>query len=90
VLCLAYWLVAIPLGFWLGLVRAADPLAGTVSIWQSLIAGIALTSLLVFRRLAIRLREPLPPALASFPRRNPPGRRAHPGAGSGGDSHPPG
>ncbi len=60
VLCLAYWLVAIPLGYWGGLVRAADPLAGTVSIWQSLIAGITLSSLLVFWRLARRLRAPLP------------------------------
>ncbi len=61
-LCLAYWLITLPLGYWRGIVSAESALDGTVAFWQSLIAGITVTSLLVFVRLYCTLRKPLHPA----------------------------
>ena len=59
-MCIAYWLITLPLGYWLGIVSADNPLDGTVAFWQSMIAGITVASLLVFGRLYWRLRTPLP------------------------------
>jgi len=59
-LCLAYWLITLPLGYWRGIIHADNALDGTVAFWQSLIAGIAVTSVLVFARLYRTLRKPLP------------------------------
>ncbi|MGL4565657.1 MAG: MATE family efflux transporter, partial [Halioglobus sp.] len=61
-LCLAYWLITLPLGYWRGIVHADDALQGTVAFWESLIVGITVTSLLVFARLYRTLRKPLPAA----------------------------
>jgi MATE family multidrug resistance protein len=61
-LCLAYWLITLPLGYWLGIMSADSALEGTVAFWQSLIIGITVTSLLVFARLYRTLRKPLPTA----------------------------
>ncbi|MCB1730903.1 MAG: MATE family efflux transporter [Halieaceae bacterium] len=58
-MCIAYWLITLPLGYWLGIVSADNPLDGTVAFWQSMIAGITVASLLVFGRLYWRLRRPL-------------------------------
>ncbi len=61
-LCLAYWLITLPLGYWAGIMQADNALQGTVAFWQSLIVGITVTSLLVFTRLYRTLRKPLPAA----------------------------
>ncbi|MBP6682259.1 MAG: MATE family efflux transporter [Halioglobus sp.] len=58
-LCLAYWLITLPLGYWRGIMHADDALLGTVAFWESLIVGITVTSLLVFARLYRTLRKPL-------------------------------
>jgi MATE family multidrug resistance protein len=56
-LCLAYWLIALPLGYWRGIMTADNALDGTIAFWQSLIAGITVTSVLVFARLYHTLRK---------------------------------
>ena len=61
-LCLAYWLITLPLGYWRGIMHTDDALQGTVAFWESLIVGITVTSLLVFARLYRTLRKPLPAA----------------------------
>ncbi|MCB1699354.1 MAG: MATE family efflux transporter [Pseudomonadales bacterium] len=58
-LCLAYWLITLPLGYWRGIVTADNAYDGTIAFWQSLIAGITVVSLLVFLRLYRTLRKPL-------------------------------
>lgn len=63
-LCLAYWLITLPLGYWQGIVVADNALDGTVAFWQSLIAGITVSSVLVIARLYHTLRKPLPKAEA--------------------------
>lgn len=60
VMCIAYWLIALPLGYWRGIVSADNPLDGTIAFWQSMIVGIGIASLLVFARLYRTLRRPLP------------------------------
>lgn len=60
VLCIAYWLVALPVGYWLGIVVADNPLDGTVGFWQGMIAGIGVSAMLVLGRLRIILARPLP------------------------------
>jgi MATE family multidrug resistance protein len=61
VLCSCYWLVTLPLGYWLGIVVAQQqPLLGTVGFWKGMIAGIALSGLVLGWRLLNTLRQPLP------------------------------
>jgi MATE family multidrug resistance protein len=60
VLCIAYWLITLPLGYWLGIVSADNPLDGTVGFWKSMIAGIAVSGVLVIWRLYYTLQKPLP------------------------------
>jgi MATE family multidrug resistance protein len=59
-LFLAYWLITLPLGYWSGIVSSDSALEGTVAFWHSLIVGITVTSVLVFARLYLTLRRPLP------------------------------
>jgi MATE family multidrug resistance protein len=56
----AYWGVALPLGYWSGILQADNALDGTIGFWRSMIAGIAVSSILVFLRLWRTLRKPLP------------------------------
>lgn len=58
-LCLAYWLITLPLGYWRGIMSADNARDGTIAFWESLIVGIAVTSLLVILRLYRTLRKPL-------------------------------
>ena len=60
VLCIAYWLVTLPLGYWLGIVSADNALDGTVGFWKSMVAGISVSAVLVIWRLYITLQRPLP------------------------------
>ncbi|MBT4521809.1 MAG: MATE family efflux transporter [Halieaceae bacterium] len=59
VMCIAYWLITLPLGYWLGIVVAQNPLDGAVGFWKSMIVGITVTSILVARRLYTTLQKPL-------------------------------
>jgi MATE family multidrug resistance protein len=59
-LFIAYWLVTLPLGYWGGIIVADNPLDGTIAFWHSMIAGIALSSILVALRLYWTLRKPMP------------------------------
>lgn len=61
ILGIAYWLVTLPLGYWLGIVVADNPLDGTRGFWLSMIAGIVISAILMIWRLQRRLRKPLPP-----------------------------
>lgn len=58
VMCLSYWLLALPLGYWLGIELAENPAQGTAAIWKSLIAGICLSSVLITWRLYQKMRRP--------------------------------
>jgi MATE family multidrug resistance protein len=60
VLCSAYWLITLPLGYWMGIVTAADPLEGTVGFWKSMIIGTALSCIVLIWRLRKTLQKPLP------------------------------
>jgi MATE family multidrug resistance protein len=65
VLCVAYWMITLPLGYWLGIVVADNALEGTVGFWKSMIVGIMVSGLLVFSRLYYTLRQPLPAPAAT-------------------------
>ncbi len=60
VLCGCYWLVTLPLGFWLGVVASDDPLQGALGFWKSMITGIVLSTLILLARLLRTLLQPLP------------------------------
>jgi MATE family multidrug resistance protein len=59
VLCSVYWLVTLPLGYYLGIVLAQDPQQGTVGFWKAMIAGIALSTAILIWRLARTLKGKL-------------------------------
>jgi MATE family multidrug resistance protein len=67
VLCSVYWLITLPLGYYLGIVVAQDPQQGTVGFWKAMIAGIALSTAILMWRLARTLKGRLvaEPAAAS-------------------------
>ncbi len=58
VMCISYWLLALPLAYWTGMVLTDNPAEGTAAIWGSLIAGICVSSALVSWRLYHKLRSP--------------------------------
>ena len=60
-MCIAYWLVTLPLGYWLGIASTDDPAAGTVGFWSSMIAGIGIAGVMVVWRVKRTLAKPLPP-----------------------------
>jgi MATE family multidrug resistance protein len=60
VLCSAYWLLTLPLGYWLGMVVADNAPDGTVGFWKAMITGIALSTCILIWRLVATLRKPLP------------------------------
>lgn len=59
VMAIAYWLIALPLGYWLGIVKAQNPTEGAVGFWQAMIAGIIVAAILVVWRQRQLLRRPL-------------------------------
>ena len=63
----AYWLVALPIGYWLGIATPGTALEGTTGFWKGMIAGIGISTVLVIWRLSYILRQPLPPAGESEP-----------------------
>ena len=60
VLCGAYWSVTLPLGYWLGLIQADNAQDGTMGFWKAMILGVALSAIILMRRLHITLSRPLP------------------------------
>jgi MATE family, multidrug efflux pump len=61
VMCVTYWMITLPIGYWTGIVTAEDATAGTVNFWKAMILGIAITAILVGVRVWQTLRKPLPP-----------------------------
>lgn len=59
VMAIAYWLIALPLGYWLGIIRAQSPTEGTVGFWYAMIAGIIVAAILVVWRQRQLLHGPL-------------------------------
>jgi MATE family multidrug resistance protein len=59
IMCIAYWLITLPLGYWLGIVVADNPTDGTRGFWISMIVGIVISSMLMLWRLVGILRRPL-------------------------------
>ena len=57
---ISYWFVALPLGYWLGIVEALNPEDGAAGFWYATIAGIATCSLLIVLRVWRILNMPLP------------------------------
>jgi MATE family multidrug resistance protein len=60
--CIAYWLIALPVGYWAGIISATSPLEGTLGFWKGMVLGIGISTLLVMWRLQSILRRPLSPA----------------------------
>ena len=60
VMCVTYWMITLPLGYWLGVMSTDDPVAGTVGFWKAMILGIAITTVIVSARLWRTLLKPLP------------------------------
>lgn len=60
VMAIAYWLITLPLGYYLGTVVAQDPMEGTVGYWKAMITGITVATVLVIWRLRTWLKRPLP------------------------------
>ena len=60
VLCGTYWLLTLPLGYWLGMAQGQDALTGALGFWKAMIAGIALTTAVLLWRLYRTLGRPLP------------------------------
>ncbi len=56
VLCSTYWLITLPLGYWLGIAVAQDPLQGTMGFWKAMITGIALSTAILMWRLLLTLK----------------------------------
>ena len=63
----AYWLLALPLGYWLGLVIADNPNDGAAGFWWATIAGIAACTVLIGMRVIILLKRPLPHSVMPSP-----------------------
>lgn len=60
VMCLAYWLLTLPLGYYLGIANATTATEGTLGFWHSMIAGISVAGILIMWRLRQILKRPLP------------------------------
>ena len=60
VMVVAYWLIALPMGYYLGVVMSDNPLDGTIGFWKGMITGIGVAAMLVVWRLRGWMRKPLP------------------------------
>ena len=67
VTCIAYWAVTLPVGYWLGIVRADNALDGTAGFWRGMILGLSIGSVLIIWRAVHTLRQPLPPVAERQP-----------------------
>ena len=55
----SYWLIALPVGWWLGLVRADNTADGAAGFWYGVIVGIGVCALLIIWRVRTLLLRPL-------------------------------
>ncbi len=60
VMAIAYWMIALPLGYWLGIINADNATDGTIGFWKAMIAGISVATVLVLWRQRKLLQRPLP------------------------------
>jgi len=60
VMAIAYWLIALPLGYWLGIINAENATDGAVGFWKAMIVGIGVATILVLWRQRQLLQKPLP------------------------------
>ena len=60
VMAVAYWFIALPLGYWWGILDAQNPTDGTVGFWKAMIVGISVAAVLVVWRQRYLLRKTLP------------------------------
>ena len=60
VMAIAYWGLALPLGYYLGNSDPMSELHGALGFWWAMIAGIAVASTLSCARLWMHLHRPLP------------------------------
>lgn len=56
----SYWLVALPLGWWLGLERADNPGDGAAGFWYATISGISVCAVLIAFRIKRILKRSIP------------------------------
>lgn len=61
VMTIAYWMVALPLGYMLGLGDSEDSLYGAIGFWWAMIVGVAVAAVLTVVRTRVWLRRPLAP-----------------------------
>jgi MATE family multidrug resistance protein len=59
-MCIAYWMVTLPLGYWLGIKATEDPNLGTEGFWKAMIVGITVATVLVVARAWQTFKKPLP------------------------------
>ena len=59
VMVVAYWMITLPLGYYLGLTDEASELFGALGFWWAMIVGIAIASILNLLRLRVWLNRPL-------------------------------
>ena len=56
----AYWLIALPLGYYLGVMNADNAFDGAAGFWVGIIVGVAVASVMIAVRLVLLLRQPIP------------------------------
>ena len=56
----AYWLIALPLGYYLGIMNADNALDGAAGFWVGIIVGVAVASVMIAVRLVVLIRQPIP------------------------------
>jgi MATE family multidrug resistance protein len=61
VMVIAYWMIALPMGYSLGMADTGSELYGALGFWWAMITGVAVAAVLTSWRLARFLRRPLKP-----------------------------
>ena len=56
----AYWLIALPLGYYLGIMTADNASDGAAGFWVGIIVGVGVASGMIAVKLVALLRQPLP------------------------------
>lgn len=61
VMTIAYWMVALPLGYYLGMSDPESAIYGAVGFWWAMILGVAVAALLTGWKLQVWIKRPLLP-----------------------------
>ena len=56
----AYWLIALPLGYYLGIMNSDNAFDGAAGFWVGIIVGVTVASVMIALRLVLLLRQPIP------------------------------